>query len=166
MRLELHLILWVTAGLAVVAALFHGDSTQLRISSRVPESAELYVLHDSEQRSPSGRFNRALLGVSAGEFEPGSRLFAVTASPVSNGDAGIPVAEVPQVVPILKGILDGEEGRRAVFAAEGLGAYRTAAEGDTVAGYLIEEIGSDRVVATGADNDAVTFTLRGAGERP
>lgn len=165
MRLELHLFLWVTACLAVGVALFRGETSQLKIPSHDPQSEELLVLHAPEPEVSSSRFGRIFVGKHRGEPEAGSRLFQVIPFSANNDGAVSSASRSLHSVPILKGILEGDGVRRALFAIEG-STYWVASEGETVAGYVIRQIGGDRVVAIGADREPLTFTLRGAGERP
>lgn len=75
--------------------------------------------------------------------------------------------EVPSVQPVLKGVISGAEGLRAVFVlAPDATDYVVAATGQSVGEYRIKDIASDRVLGVSAGGEEVTFNLRGAGEHP
>lgn len=165
MRLELHLFLWVTACLAVGAALLRGENSQLQIPYQNLQSEELLALREPEQISPSSRFARIFVAEHVEDHGSVNRLFDMIPSTVDNDLSNRSELESQRIIPILKGIIYRDGIRVAVFAVEG-SEYLLASEGEAVAGYVIRQIGNDGVVAIGGDREPLTFTLRGAGERP
>lgn len=165
MRLELHLILWVTAAASVGAVLFHSSAEFSQIPSIGSGAAmEVAVLEDASSgpmaASTDGGFPRTLP-----QIDKGARwLFAVVEQAAI--EAPQPT-EIASSLPVLKGIISGADGLRAVFAlTPGAADYVVAATGQSVGEYRIKDIAADRVLGVSAGGDEVTFNLRGAGEHP
>ena len=165
MRLELHLFLWVTAGLAVLLQLSGGirlpekltfdqslvraqlavDDTDNSRTDLVPGRITARTGMVGYDRSIRSMFNTRLV-----TFQDSQPEFAI----------GLQV-----IPPVLKGVLGGDEGRRAVFARGPSGAdYIAVGVGETVSDYRIVAIGQDFVTAVSPAGEEVTLELRGAGE--
>lgn len=167
MRFELHLILWVTAAVSLSAVLFHGTVGVAEISmsgatsvghqrSLQVEAVEQGAIKTTEM------FPRPLPDVS----QHTRRLFNIVAE-LQPVETAAPTVSVEPGLPMLKGVVSGVDGLRAVFAMDATSAdYIVAGPGDSVAGYRIEDVAADRVSAVSAGGDDVTFNLRGAGEHP
>lgn len=165
MRLELHLFLWVTAGLAVLLQLSGG----IHLSEKV-------VIEQLAVRAQLVFDDTAIVGNDAvpGRIAERDGFVAYDQSvrPMFNvGSMTLPVAppevsaEPQTVLPVLKGVLGGDAGRNAVFTADPAGAgYITAGVGETVSDYRIEVIGQDFVTAVSPSGEEIRFELRGAGE--
>lgn len=164
MRLELHLFLWVTAGLAVLVQLsgglrlpaqipFDGVSVRAQLADANGQSADEKVdIHSLEGRIGAADYDYAIRPmftvIAAPEIQPAIVTLSETASP-----------------PELKGMLGGDDGRRAVFSNKpGTAEVVIVSAGAEVAGYRIELVGEDFVLATAPTGDEVRFELRGAGE--
>lgn len=69
------------------------------------------------------------------------------------------------VLPVLKGVLTWDAGRKAVFTREPIGSdYILVGVGEAVSDYRIDTIGQDFVTAVSPTGEEVRFELRGAGE--
>lgn len=165
MRVELHLILWVTAAASIGAVLFHSNAEHSQIPSIGSGTAmEVAVLGSKNPgpRTPSkdAHFPRQLPDID----EDARALFVVSGQPEIEPPLPSEVASAP---PVLKGIISSAGGPRAVFAVDPTAIdYVVAAIGQSVGEYRIKDIASDRVLGISAGGDEVTFNLRGAGEHP
>ncbi|OEO31852.1 hypothetical protein VW23_014340 [Devosia insulae DS-56] len=165
MRVELHLILWVTAVVSISAVLFHGSAEVSQIPSMGSGAAlEVAVLQDGSSgpmtASTDVDFPRSLP-----QIDEGARWLFAVAGPAEI-EAPLPT-EVASTPPVLKGIISSAGGLRAVFALTPQATdYVVAATGEEVGEYRIKDIAADRVLGVSAGGDEVTFNLRGAGEHP
>lgn len=165
MRLELHLFLWVTAGLAVFLQLSGGirlpeklafDQSLVRAQLAVDDSDNSrtdLVPKIITERTGMVEYDRSMRSM----FN--TRFVKITDS---QPDFAIGLQVIP---PVLKGVLGGDEGRRAVFTRDPSSAdYIAVGVGGTVSDYRIVAIGQDFVTAVSPTGEEVTLELRGAGE--
>jgi hypothetical protein len=164
MRLELHLFLWVTAGLALVTQLSGGVRLLEKVSvGSAPIRAQIVdEKYDNIDVNPGA--SPVMDRVESVTYDPSVRpMFTVIAE--YEAPAQIIVAHEVAILPVLKGVLLGVNGRRAVFSPEpGATEVVTASAGETVADFRIEQVGEDYVTAVSPTGEQVRFELRGAGE--
>lgn len=166
MRAELHLILWVTAVASLSAVIFRGSFEAPQISLPVSGSvAEVSVLASTTSGQTVGdiasSFPRSLPDLD----EDARPLFDVGELPqvLEVGAHNVPESGPP----LLKGIISGADGLRAVFVLDATTTeYRVAGPGESIGEFRIKDVTADRVLAVSAGGDDVTFNLRGAGEHP
>jgi hypothetical protein len=164
MRLELHLFLWVTAGLALVIQLSGGVRLPEQVSLGGASIRAQIVDGKSGDPDINSETSPVVDRVGSVVYDPSVRpMFTVIA--VSEAPAQVFVAPEVAMPPILKGVLGGVDGRRAVFSTEpGATDVVTVSPGETVTDYRIEQVGEDYVTAVSPTGEQVRFELRGAGE--
>jgi len=164
MRLELHLFLWVTAGLALVIQFSGGVRLPEQVSFEDSQIRAQIVDIKSGDHDINSDTSLAEDRVGSVVYDPSVRpMFTVIA--VSEAPAQVFVAPDVAIPPVLKGVLSGVNGRRAVFSPEpGATEVVTASPGETVADYRIEQIGEDYVTAVSPMGEQLRIELRGAGE--
>jgi hypothetical protein len=167
MRIELRLILWVTALAMFSLVIFRGFSQapSLTLPDIERDGAEASEsLHRVATITPAPERRDELL---LPEIDAAAR-------PMFEIVAGIPepmIVEVERPVevypPKLKGIVE-QGGRFLAVFSEGSGdsPYSVVGVGDSVQGYRVRAIESDHVAAESSSRETVIFKLRGAGELP
>ncbi len=165
LRPEVHLILWVTAGLSLAGAVFHSTQSLPNLTSEAIEAENLIVsLPTKNQPSVNNNESRVTLRTFPEIDQAVRPLFDVTVIPIAASEASIAPA-VALTLPVLKGIIASDGNFRAVFVLDpATGAFTSAEIGDHLAGYWIREIDPDRVVVTTDSGTKTTFSLRGIGE--
>lgn len=165
LRPEVHLILWVTAGLSLAGTVFYGTPRLANVTSEATEAANLVGRSPIQSPPPVSNNESRVSRRTFPEIDQGVRpLFDVVAAPITVSEAPIaPVAA--SILPVLKGIIATDGNFRAAFVLDpSTGTLTIAQAGDHFAGYTIEEIDPDRVVATTDSGTKTVFSLRGAGE--
>jgi hypothetical protein len=164
LRIELQLILWVTAGVLAALIVFRSDGGGAILVSDLTSAPPI-----ADATSPSAAIPKRIdvdpAPVSQlDEIASRSRsIFSVAVDPVPARP--IEAAVPSRVLPILKGIFSIGSEKRAVFLAHSdAGGYVSADVGDEVDDVTITLIDAERVVAVDADEKTYSFTLRGAGE--
>jgi hypothetical protein len=165
MRLELHLFLWVTAGLAVLLQLTGGILLSEKVVIEQSAVRVQLVVDDTEMVENDAVSGRIAKWTEFALYDKSVRpMFSVNyiTLPVAPAEFA---AEPQTVPPVLKGVLGGDGGRKAVFTLDPAGAdYIAVGVGETVSDYRIEAIGQDFVTAVSPAGEEVRFELRGAGE--
>ena len=167
LRPEVHLILWVTAGLSLAGTVFYGTPSPPNVTSEATEAANLVGRLPTQNQPSVGNNESRIARRTFPEIDQGVRpLFDVVTAEVTVSEAPIaPVAA--SILPVLKGIIAADGNFRAVFVLDpSTGAFTSAQIGDHLAGYWIREIDRDQVVATTESGTKTVFSLRGAGESP
>jgi hypothetical protein len=164
LRLEGHAILWAIALLSLAVVFARGGAETLVEGPGVEWDAGPDTLVAAGAVAYAGDGGNPAYPRSLPELTSvGRPLFAVAPGPQVQ-----PMPAAAQATaPLLKGIVS-EGGRpRAVFGTGGDAAsYMTAGVGELAAGYRIERIEADAVIASSPGGETVVFRLRGAGELP
>lgn len=163
MRLEIHLILWVTAVALVTASLFIGwrGETELNSLARASiglEQDETNPIHD-QQATVEGRGTAALPSIN-----PSARSIFPSVMPMVGYEQ--PILSV-NALPVVVGIFS-TAGRMAALIVESGGLQpKLFEEGDALGNFVIRHISMDGVVLENtADGTQESILLRGAGELP
>lgn len=159
MRLELHIVHWSVALVAAALAAVHRPAPVPAPDSPVSGrqlTAALVTPADPET------------DVSPAPLQAGRSERPLFRTPVSR-QAQVPVvaAAPPPEIPILKGIVETANGRKAVFAAGGLGGpYLVIGAGEVIGTFHVEHVTPDGVVVRDFRGELIRLALRGSGESP
>jgi hypothetical protein len=166
LRREIHLILWVSAlsliGLALFRATLITSSISLGELDSVTTGTSVGAGVISDASSVEGNeWKRSFADVPLSS----RTLFPSPAQTSTSAVDVVPDAH-PAIEPALRGILSTEAGRKGVFVDPTTGGYLVVGIGERIAGYTVEAIDSDQLVAQSTDAEQVIFYLRGPGELP
>jgi hypothetical protein len=166
MRVELRVILWVTAlaviGLAVLRGFWHVPQLSSRdVVQDMVATSKLTAPVVGAVREAASRRSASLPDVDV-TSRPMFDIVAAVAAPVIVEET----IETEVYLPILKGIIEQDEHFLAVFSLPPEPSYTTIAVGDRFQGYRVLSIGGDFVSVLSPSNETVIFRLRGAGELP
>lgn len=166
MRIELHLILWVTALVSLAVPIFHGNSKSVEVE--FPSRDPTVMTVDSKPPDPSGKDEPTadILSRQLPEFDAQARPLFYIKDVASEGTPNVVAAAEPDVLPVLKGIVSSGNDLRGIFFVEADGSYVSAAVGDEVGSLRVVSIQPDRLQMAPAAGKPITLVLRGVGENP
>lgn len=167
MRLEFHLILWVTAGIAGMLILSSGTLPSAKTSLPFDGNLNEQIATSPEGFEQTGIRRLTYPELSFADYDDSVRGLFPRVESVSITTPTPREENLATALPILKGMLSDGVIRKAVFAADpSASQYVVRGVGEQITDYRILEIGEDFVVAAAPSGEVISFKLRGTGEAP
>lgn len=168
MRIELHLILWVSALVFGAFVIFHGYDSSLSIGYPQVESGNLPGEQEPISVDEAARQSPALLDSELLVDAPGTRdiFTARTSEPVAMPAEVLVAAPILSEI-VLKGVVGSGPYLRIIVSKTGSDAYFALAAGEKFEQFEVKAISDDgAILRNSSTGEERILTLRGLGEAP